>query len=165
MNIVTIIICIIPLLLLQSTARSTLVLAFSTKQLHYFQLRPPSLVCQNSLLRHTKISRSYDDRGQQRRCYNNHRAITLELQLSKHTEENNDVIMPQKIPIIISDTYDVDIDTTKNIMKYLIRFFTWSFILIPPSSNSLIFNSLIYIMIYIISVYYIIIVKYKSRGY
>ena len=112
MNIVTIIICIIPLLLLQSTARSTLVLAFSTKQLHYFQLRPPSLVCQKSLLRHTKISRSYDDRGQQRRCYNNHRAITLELQLSKHTEENNDVIMPQKIPIIISDTYDVDIDTT-----------------------------------------------------
>ena len=112
MNIVTIII-FIPLLLLQSTARSTLVLAFSTKQLHYFQLRPPSLVCQNSLLRHTKISRSYDDRGQQRRCYNNHRAITLELQLSKHTEENNDVIMPQKIPIIISDTTtDVDIDTT-----------------------------------------------------
>ena len=87
MNIVTIIICIIPLLLLQSTARSTLVLAFSTKQLHYFQL-PPCLVCQNSLLRHTNFSRSYDDRGQQRRCYNNnHRAISFELQLSKNTEE------------------------------------------------------------------------------
>lgn len=110
MNIVTIIICIIPLLQLQSTARSTLVLAFSTKQLHYFQL-PPSLVCQNSLLRHTNISRSYDDRGQQRRCYNNnHRAISFELQLSKHTEENNVIT---KIPIISdTTTTDVDIDTT-----------------------------------------------------
>lgn len=109
MNIVTIIICIIPLMLL-TTARSTLVLAFSTKQLHYFQL-PPSLVCQNSLLRHTNISRSYDDRGQQRRCYNNnHRAISFELQLSKHTEENNAIT---KIPIISdTTTTDVDIDTT-----------------------------------------------------
>lgn len=108
MNINTIIICIISLLL-QSTARCV---AFYTK-LHHFQL-PKSLVCQNSLSRQTTISRRYDNRGQ-RRCYtNHHRAITFELQLSKHTEEDD--VIPKSPSITDTTAFDIDtnLQNTKN---------------------------------------------------
>ena len=85
--IIIIIICMIP---------SKLV-AFSTKQVHHFQL-PKSLVCQNNLLRQSSnVSTSYNNREEQRK--------TFELQLSKHTEED-DVMIPKSLTNAIDDTND-----------------------------------------------------------